>query len=173
MNTKTLCEKIEQRKDELFSLLSDLIKINSENFGTYGNEAECAEYIHKFCLELGLESDIFSPLDLEGFTEHPDYMAGGSGTNIKGEFLQNGFAQNKLSHQRGVVSMARSMNPNSASSQFFICYGDCSFLDGQYAAFGKVVEGMETVDDFLKIERRGPEGGTPVETIRMKKVTVL
>ncbi len=98
---------------------------------------------------------------------------GGSGVNIKGEFLQNGFAQNKLSHQRGVVSMARSMSPNSASSQFFICYGDCSFLDGQYAAFGKVVEGMETVDDFLKIERRGPEGGTPVEAIRMKKVTVL
>lgn len=98
---------------------------------------------------------------------------GGSGTNIKGEFLQNGFAQNTLSHERGVVSMARSMDPNSASSQFFICYKNCTFLDGQYAAFGRVIEGMETVDGFLNVERRGPEGGTPVEEIKMKKVTIL
>ncbi len=98
---------------------------------------------------------------------------GGSGKNIKGEFLQNGFPQNTLSHTRGVVSMARSMNPNSASSQFFICYGDCTFLDSQYAAFGKVTEGMETVDDFLKVERRGPEGGTPVEEIKIKKMSIL
>jgi len=98
---------------------------------------------------------------------------GGSGKNIKGEFAQNGFAQNTLSHTRGVVSMARSMNPDSASSQFFICYGDCTFLDGQYAGFGKVIEGMETVDDFLKTERRGPEGGTPVEDIRIKTMTIL
>lgn len=98
---------------------------------------------------------------------------GGSGKNIKGEFLQNGFSQNTLSHTRGVISMARSASPDSASSQFFICYGDCTFLDGQYAAFGKVIEGMETVDDFLKVERRGSEGGTPVEDIRIKKMTVL
>ena len=65
--------------------------------------------------------------------------------------------------------MARSADPNSASSQFFICYGDCTFLDGQYAAFGKVIDGMETVDNFLKTERRGPEGGTPVEEIKIKK----
>lgn len=98
---------------------------------------------------------------------------GGSGKNIKGEFAQNGFAQNTLSHTRGVVSMARSMDPNSASSQFFICYGDCTFLDGQYAGFGKVTEGMETVDDFLKTERRGPEGGTPVDEIKIKKMSVM
>ena len=97
---------------------------------------------------------------------------GGSGKKIKGEFLQNGFPQNTLSHTRGVVSMARSADPNSASSQFFICYGDCTFLDGQYAAFGKVIDGMETVDNFLKTERRGPEGGTPVEEIKIKKMTV-
>jgi len=78
MNSKKLCEKIEQRKDELYTMLSDLIKINSENFGSTGNEAECAEYIHNLCKDLGLESDIFSPLDLEGFTEHPDYMEGRS-----------------------------------------------------------------------------------------------
>ncbi len=98
---------------------------------------------------------------------------GGSGKNIKGEFIQNGFAQNTLTHTRGVVSMARSMNPNSASSQFFICYSDCTFLDGQYAGFGRVVEGMETVDAFLEVERRGPEGGTPVEEIKIKKMSIL
>ena len=98
---------------------------------------------------------------------------GGSDENIYGEFAANGFDGNTLSHTRGVVSMARSSNPNSASSQFFICYGDCTFLDGQYAAFGKVCEGMETVDDFLKIDRRGPEGGTPVEDIRIKTAVIL
>lgn len=100
---------------------------------------------------------------------------GGSDENIKGEFAMNG-VMNTLSHTRGVISMARSQNPNSASSQFFICYGDCTFLDGQYAAFGKVIEGMETVDDFLKIDRRmsfGGERSTPVEPIVMKTVEVI
>ncbi len=80
---------------------------------------------------------------------------GGSGKNIKGEFAANGFTQNTLSHTRGVISMARSQDPNSASSQFFICYSDdCTFLDGNYAAFGKVVEGMEVCDAFCDIPRR-------------------
>ena len=77
---------------------------------------------------------------------------GGSTDTIKGEFSQNG-VENTLSHTRGVVSMARSNDPDSASSQFFICYGDESFLDGQYAAFGKVTEGMDVVDSFVKVER--------------------
>ena len=64
---------------------------------------------------------------------------GGSGSNIDAEF-------NDVSHQRGIVSMARSQNPNSADSQFFICFDDASFLDGQYTAWGKVVAGMENVD---------------------------
>ena len=98
---------------------------------------------------------------------------GGSDNNIPGEFSSNGFAQNTLSHTRGVISMARSMNPNSASSQFFICYDDASFLDGQYAAFGKVTEGMEVVDDFLTVKRVGPEGGTPTEDIRIKTMTLI
>ena len=97
---------------------------------------------------------------------------GGSKTNIPGEFAQNGFTENTLSHSRGVISMARSMHPDSASSQFFICYADCSFLDGQYAAFGKVTEGMENVDKFLAVKRTGPEGGTPSEPIVMKKVSI-
>lgn len=76
----------------------------------------------------------------------------GSGEYVYGEFKLNG-VDNPLSHTRGVVSMARSSAYNSASSQFFICYGDATFLDGQYAAFGKVIDGMETVDAFLEIER--------------------
>lgn len=75
---------------------------------------------------------------------------GGAKEKIKGEFAING-VRNDLSHERGVISMARSQNPNSASSQFFICHADCSFLDGQYAAFGKVVSGMETVDEIASI----------------------
>lgn len=70
---------------------------------------------------------------------------GGSGTNITGEFSQNGF-NNPLKHTRGVISMARSSNPNSASSQFFIMHQDAPHLDGAYAAFGKVVSGMEIID---------------------------
>ncbi len=101
---------------------------------------------------------------------------GGSGVQIPGEFAGNGFAQNTLSHTRGVISMARSQNPDSASSQFFICYDDASFLDGQYAAFGKVIEGMETVDGFLDVERTYNSMGEealPTEPIVMKKVTII
>ena len=70
---------------------------------------------------------------------------GGPGYSIKGEFSSNGFANN-LNHTRGVISMARAMNPNSAGSQFFIMHAHSPHLDGQYAAFGEVVEGIEVVD---------------------------
>ncbi len=76
---------------------------------------------------------------------------GGSGTNIHGEFRSNGFEANTLKHERGVISMARSMQKDSASSQFFICFEDAPHLDGEYAAFGKVIEGMEVVDSFAEI----------------------
>ncbi len=100
---------------------------------------------------------------------------GGSAQTIKGEFASNGFTQNTLSHQRGVISMARSSAPDSASSQFFICYGDASFLDGNYAAFGKVIEGMATVDNFLKVERGYNEMGemaVPKTPIVIKKAVI-
>lgn len=101
---------------------------------------------------------------------------GGSGVEIPGEFSANGFTQNTLSHTRGVISMARSQDPDSASSQFFICYDDASFLDGNYAAFGKVIEGMEVVDAFLDVERTYNSMGelaSPKTPIIMKKVTVI
>ena len=71
---------------------------------------------------------------------------GGPGYTIRGEFAKNGFKTNNLKHTRGVLSMARSMMPNSAGSQFFIMHEASPHLDGQYAAFGKVTEGMEVVD---------------------------
>lgn len=77
---------------------------------------------------------------------------GGSDTPIYGEFAGNGFPQNTLHHDRGVISMARSSNPNSASSQFFIMHADGYFLDGQYAAFGRVIEGMEAVDRIAMVK---------------------
>lgn len=101
---------------------------------------------------------------------------GGSDEEIYGEFADNGFVQNTLSHQRGVISMARSTDPNSASSQFFICYDDASFLDGSYAAFGKVIEGMEVVDSFLEIKRvYGSDGALskPVDSIVIAKAEVI
>ena len=101
---------------------------------------------------------------------------GGSDETIPGEFASNGFADNTLSHTRGVISMARSMDPNSASSQFFICYDNASFLDGEYAAFGEVIDGMETVDAFLEVERTYNSMGelaSPKTPITMKKLTVI
>lgn len=125
----------------------------------------------------------------DGLTFHrvvEDFMAqggcpegtgnGGSSKKIKGEFAVNGFEQNVLSHTRGVVSMARATSYNSASSQFFICYSDATFLDGQYAAFGMVVQGMEVVDSFLEIERTiGSDRALskPVEPIIIEKAEVL
>ena len=92
---------------------------------------------------------------------------GGSGKNIKGEFAANGI-KNDLSHTRGVVSMARgNYSMDSASSQFFICYSDDdTFLDGKYAAFGKVTEGMEVVDSFLEVERVIDGDKTPSKPVQ-------
>ena len=76
MDERKLCSLIEERKDELFSLLSELVKINSESFSDCGNEENCARLVYDYCKNIGLESDIFSPMDLEGFDKHTDYMPG-------------------------------------------------------------------------------------------------
>ena len=75
---------------------------------------------------------------------------GGSGKEIRGEFASNGF-ENPIRHTRGVISMARASDPNSASSQFFIMHADAPHLDGHYAAFGRVIEGLETVDKIASV----------------------
>ena len=94
---------------------------------------------------------------------------GGPGYHIYGEFRQNGF-DNRLKHTRGVLSMARAMMPNSAGSQFFLMHADAPHLDGGYAAFGKVTEGMEVVDRIASV--RTGRNDRPLEPQVMKKVTV-
>ena len=98
---------------------------------------------------------------------------GGSKETIKGEFSSNG-VENKISHKRGVISMARSQDPNSASSQFFIMHQDSTYLDGEYAAFGKVTEGIEIVDKICEDTQVIDGNGTVekadqpvIESIRM------
>ena len=94
---------------------------------------------------------------------------GGPGYGIKGEFAQNGFA-NDLKHSAGVLSMARSMMPNSAGSQFFIMHKDAPHLDGAYAAFGKIIEGMDVVNKIAEVATDYSD--RPMEDQRMKTVTV-
>ncbi|KMN37363.1 MULTISPECIES: peptidylprolyl isomerase [Lysinibacillus] len=109
----------------------------------------------------------------------PDFMiqggdpkgngTGGPDYSIDGEFTSNGF-ENNMKHERGVISMARSDDPNSAGSQFFIMVKEASHLDGKYAAFGKVIAGMETVDAIVGAERDATN--KPLEDQQMKKVEV-
>lgn len=93
---------------------------------------------------------------------------GGPGYRIKGEFRANGFS-NPLRHERGVLSMARAREPDSAGSQFFIMHADAFYLDGQYAAFGRIVEGMDVVDEIAAAKTG--YGDRPLAEQRMKRVT--
>ena len=95
---------------------------------------------------------------------------GGSQETVKGEFRANG-VNNPISHERGVISMARSQFYNSASSQFFICHADAKFLDGQYAAFGKVVEGMDVVDRIASVPTNRAD--RPLVEQRISSVTFV
>ena len=119
----------------------------------------------------------FKKLVSEGFynglTFHrviPGNGPGGPGWNIKGEFAANG-VNNPLKHTRGVISMARAMNPNSAGSQFFIMHQDAPHLDGQYAAFGKVVAGMDVVDKIAAV--RTDWNDKPTTPVKMKTVELI
>jgi len=93
MKLKDFFDIVDERKDELFELLSNLVKINSESFGSYGNEEECARYIYDLCQNMGLETDLFSPLDIKDFDKHPDYLPGRN--------LENRY--NVVARYRGVV----------------------------------------------------------------------
>ena len=95
---------------------------------------------------------------------------GGPGWNIKGEFAQNGVA-NPIKHTRGVISMARAMDPNSAGSQFFIMHQDAPHLDGGYAAFGHVVSGMEVVDEIAAVATDWND--KPRTPVVMEKVEIV
>lgn len=95
---------------------------------------------------------------------------GGPGYSIYGEFAANGF-NNPIKHTRGVISMARAMDPNSAGSQFFIMHKDHPYLDGNYAAFGKVVKGIEVVDSIAKV--RTTPSYAPYEDVVIEKIEVI
>ena len=96
---------------------------------------------------------------------------GGPKEKIKGEFKANGWDKNDIKHERGVISMARAMDPNSAGSQFFIMHKDAPHLDGQYAAFGKVIDGIEVVDEIASVETDWND--KPTTPVVMKKVTIV
>ena len=97
---------------------------------------------------------------------------GGPGWTIKGEFSANG-VDNPISHKRGVISMARAMDPDSAGSQFFIMHADADYLDGQYAAFGHVVSGMDIVDRIAGVRTNRWAGDRPYEDQVMETVRVI
>lgn len=94
---------------------------------------------------------------------------GGPGHTIKGEFAANG-VRNDLKHTKGVLSMARSMMPDSASSQFFIMVADAPHLDGSYAAFGKIIQGLEAADEIVNVRRDAMD--KPLEPVIIKTITV-
>lgn len=183
--TKQTKEK-ETESKETDNMENPRVKVVMKEFGEFVIELYpeyAPETVENF---ISLVEDGF----YNGLTFHrvmPGFMAqggdpegtgfGGSEKKIKGEFAANGFKQNTLSHTRGVVSMARSQDPDSASSQFFICYSDeDTFLDGNYAAFGKVVEGMDVVDSFCNVEikktARG-EASIPATPIVIDTMTVV
>lgn len=96
--------------------------------------------------------------------------SGGPGYSIAGEFSTNGFAQNTLSHTKGVISMARTNMPDSAGSQFFIMSADGTYLDGQYAAFGKVTSGIEVVEAIEKVETNNSD--KPIKDVVIESIRV-
>ena len=155
------------------------VKITVKNFGTMTAELypefapKTVENFVKLVKEGFYDGIIFHRV-IAGFMiqggDPTGTGCGGSGENIKGEFALNG-VKNDISHVRGVISMARSQRPNSASSQFFIMHADGKFLDGQYAAFGKVTKGMEVVDEIAGVKTDYSD--RPIIDMRMKSVTLI
>ena len=117
---------------------------------------------------------VISGFMIQGGGFEPDFSQK-KASAIKGEFIANGFMQNKLRHTRGVLSMARTSDPNSASSQFFIMHKDAPHLDAQYAGFGKVVEGIEIVDKIAdtRTTSYGWYDDVPVVPVVIEKVEIV
>ena len=196
--TKQILQEITERTDNAEKLVNEKVKIYDTIPQGHPRVKFEMEDGKSFTLELYPE---YAPQTVANFTElvksgfydglkfHrviEGFMAqggdpngdgtGGAEHNIIGEFSANGFTKNTLKHERGVISMARASFNNSASSQFFICFADASFLDGNYAAFGKVVEGMDVIDGFLDaglgMSSIG-EMSVPKKDVVIKKATVV
>ncbi len=164
---------------------SDYVAIEVKDYGTiiielYKTMAPGTVYNFQKLVSQGFYDGLTFHRVVEGFMiqggDPKGNGSGGSGTTIYGEMMSNGFKQNTLKHTRGVVSMARSSSGyNTASSQFFIMTETNVNLDGEYAAFGKVVEGMDVVDAISRVSTDNSEtgGGKPLTTITMTKVYFL
>ena len=159
-NTKNAVIEMENGKQIKLELYPDVAPITVENFEKLVND--------------GFYNGLTFHRVISGFMIQGGCPlgngTGNSGTHIKGEFLANGVV-NELKHTRGVLSMARAMDKNSASSQFFIMHEDAPHLDGQYAAFGKVVEGIEVVDEIAACET--DFGDKPLTPVVMKSVKMV
>ena len=161
MKTKTICATItmENGGKIQLELYPDIAPATVENFVSLANEGFYNGLIfHRVIPGFMIQGG--DPLG-SGF--------GGSDKTIPGEFSANGF-DNPLSHTRGVISMARSQNFNSASSQFFIMHADGTFLDGQYAAFGKVTDGIDVVDAIAGVQTNAQD--KPIAEQRISEITI-
>jgi len=160
MNTKKVVMKIQDYGTIKLELYPDLAPITVDNFVQLANK--------------GFYNGLTFHRIIKGFMIQGGCPlgtgTGGPGHNIKGEFLANG-VKNPIKHARGVISMARAMDYNSAGSQFFIMHEDGFFLDGQYAAFGKVTEGMDIVDEIADV----PTGRNdrPYDTVFIDSVEIV
>ena len=154
---KTAVIEMENGKKMVLELYPETAPITVENFEKLANSG----FYNGLIFHRVIEGFMIQGGDPEGTG------CGGPGYTIKGEFSSNGI-KNDLKHTRGVISMARSMMPDSAGSQFFIMHEDAPHLDGAYAAFGKVVEGMDVVDEIANTPTG--YGDRPVEPVVMKKV---
>lgn len=158
--------------------MSEIVTITMENGGQikaelYPDKAPITVENFKKLVKQGFYDGLTFHRVIEGFMIQGGCPrgdgTGGPGYQIKGEFSRNGVA-NDLKHTRGVLSMARAMAPDSAGSQFFIMHRDAPHLDGSYAAFGKVIEGIEVVDEIASVPTGA--GDRPKKSVVMKKVTV-
>ena len=157
------------------------IKITVKNFGEMTAELypEKAPETVKNFLSL-IDKDFFNGLIFHRVIEGFMIQCGGyderfgeqNAASIRGEFAANGFMQNDLKHTRGVLSMARTSDPNSASSQFFIMHRDAPYLDAQYAGFGKVIEGLEVIDKIASVKtgRMGWFDDVPKDAVVIEKM---
>ena len=152
--------EMENGKSMTLELYPDIAPITVENFEKLANEGFYDGLIfHR----------VISGFMIQGGDPEGSGM-GGPGYSIKGEFAANGI-KNDLKHKRGVISMARSSNPNSAGSQFFIMHKDSPHLDGQYAAFGMMLDGFDTLDEIACVSCDWSD--RPIIDMRMNKVTVV
>ena len=159
-NTKNITIKMADGGEIKLELYPDIAPITTENFVKLAGEGFYNGLIfHR----------VIAGFMIQGGCPEGTGM-GGPGYSIKGEFASNGF-DNPLKHERGVISMARAMNPNSAGSQFFIMHADAPHLDGQYAAFGRVVSGIDVVDKIASVRtdmRDRPQFDQTIESITVE-----